>query len=73
MAMTLSARRQPLLDLGAGAVLLKGGHLQEGNRVINRYFDGVSNKNSSTPACHWTHMAPAARWLRPSPRSCAMA
>ncbi|WP_294995230.1 bifunctional hydroxymethylpyrimidine kinase/phosphomethylpyrimidine kinase [uncultured Stenotrophomonas sp.] len=33
-----------LLELGAGAVLLKGGHLQEGNRVIDRYFDGVSSE-----------------------------
>lgn len=33
-----------LLDLGAGAVLLKGGHLHEGNRVIDRYFDGVSSE-----------------------------
>ncbi len=32
-----------LLDLGAGAVLLKGGHLQEGDRVIDRYFDGASS------------------------------
>ncbi len=33
-----------LLDLGAGAVLLKGGHLHEGNRVIDRFFDGVSSE-----------------------------
>ncbi len=33
-----------LLDLGAGAVLLKGGHLHEGPRVIDRYFDGVSHE-----------------------------
>jgi len=33
-----------LLDMGAGAVLLKGGHLHEGNRVIDRYFDGVSSE-----------------------------
>ncbi|MDC6636237.1 PfkB family carbohydrate kinase, partial [Leclercia adecarboxylata] len=31
-----------LLELGAGAVLLKGGHLDEGSRVIDRYFDGVT-------------------------------
>ncbi|WP_433925709.1 bifunctional hydroxymethylpyrimidine kinase/phosphomethylpyrimidine kinase [Stenotrophomonas nematodicola] len=31
-----------LLALGAGAVLLKGGHLDEGARVIDRYFDGVT-------------------------------
>lgn len=30
-----------LLDLGVGAVLLKGGHLHEGSRVVDRYFDGV--------------------------------
>jgi hydroxymethylpyrimidine/phosphomethylpyrimidine kinase len=33
-----------LLDLGAGAVLLKGGHLAEGPRVIDRYFDGVTGE-----------------------------
>ncbi|WP_102945766.1 bifunctional hydroxymethylpyrimidine kinase/phosphomethylpyrimidine kinase [Stenotrophomonas sp. VV52] len=33
-----------LLDLGAGAVLLKGGHLAEGARVIDRYFDGVTRE-----------------------------
>jgi len=33
-----------LLDLGAGAVLLKGGHLDEGARVIDRYFDGVTRE-----------------------------
>ncbi|WP_145477988.1 bifunctional hydroxymethylpyrimidine kinase/phosphomethylpyrimidine kinase [Stenotrophomonas rhizophila] len=31
-----------LVDLGAGAVLLKGGHLAEGARVVDRYFDGVT-------------------------------
>ncbi len=31
-----------LLELGASAVLLKGGHLDEGNRVIDRYDDGVT-------------------------------
>lgn len=31
-----------LLELGSGAVLLKGGHLPEGTRVIDRYFDDVS-------------------------------
>ena len=36
-----------LLAMGTGAVLLKGGHLQEGNRVIDRYFDGVSNEEFS--------------------------
>lgn len=36
-----------LLDRGAGAVLLKGGHLHEGNRVIDRYFDGVSSEEFS--------------------------
>lgn len=33
-----------LVDLGAGAVLLKGGHLNEGMRVIDRYFDGVTRE-----------------------------
>lgn len=33
-----------LLDMGAGAVLLKGGHLAEGQRVIDRYADGVSRE-----------------------------
>jgi len=33
-----------LLELGAGAVLLKGGHLAEGSRVIDRYFDGVTGE-----------------------------
>lgn len=33
-----------LLELGANAVLLKGGHLQEGARVIDRYFDGVRSE-----------------------------
>lgn len=33
-----------LLDLGAGAVLLKGGHLHEGSRVIDRYVDGVTRE-----------------------------
>jgi len=36
-----------LLDMGAGAVLLKGGHLLEGSRVIDRYFDGVSREEFS--------------------------
>lgn len=31
-----------LTDLGAGAVLLKGGHLMEGSRVVDRFFDGVT-------------------------------
>ncbi len=31
-----------LLDLGATAVLLKGGHLFEGQRVIDRFDDGVA-------------------------------
>jgi len=31
-----------LLELGASAVLLKGGHLFEGGRVVDRYDDGVS-------------------------------
>ncbi|HBK46483.1 MAG TPA: bifunctional hydroxymethylpyrimidine kinase/phosphomethylpyrimidine kinase [Xanthomonadaceae bacterium] len=31
-----------LLDLGANAVLLKGGHLHEGARVIDRFDDGVT-------------------------------
>ncbi|HEY0335039.1 MAG TPA: bifunctional hydroxymethylpyrimidine kinase/phosphomethylpyrimidine kinase [Stenotrophomonas sp.] len=31
-----------LLELGASAVLLKGGHLFEGLRVVDRYDDGVS-------------------------------
>ncbi|PPU79943.1 bifunctional hydroxymethylpyrimidine kinase/phosphomethylpyrimidine kinase [Xanthomonas hortorum pv. hederae] len=31
-----------LLDLGANAVLLKGGHLLEGARVIDRFDDGVT-------------------------------
>ena len=36
-----------LIQLGAGAVLLKGGHLHEGSRVIDRYFDGVSSEEFS--------------------------
>jgi len=35
---------EALLALGAGAVLLKGGHLPEGARVIDRYGDGVSTE-----------------------------
>ncbi|MCC8628327.1 bifunctional hydroxymethylpyrimidine kinase/phosphomethylpyrimidine kinase [Xanthomonas vesicatoria] len=31
-----------LLELGANAVLLKGGHLHEGTRVIDRFDDGVT-------------------------------
>ncbi|PPU71354.1 bifunctional hydroxymethylpyrimidine kinase/phosphomethylpyrimidine kinase [Xanthomonas melonis] len=31
-----------LLDLGAQAVLLKGGHLHEGARVVDRFDDGVT-------------------------------
>ncbi|PPV08205.1 bifunctional hydroxymethylpyrimidine kinase/phosphomethylpyrimidine kinase [Xanthomonas bromi] len=31
-----------LLDLGANAVLLKGGHLHEGARVLDRFDDGVT-------------------------------
>ena len=33
-----------LLAQGAAAVLLKGGHLQEGDRVIDRFYDGVSSE-----------------------------
>ncbi|MDV3469078.1 bifunctional hydroxymethylpyrimidine kinase/phosphomethylpyrimidine kinase [Stenotrophomonas sp. C3(2023)] len=33
-----------LLEQGAAAVLLKGGHLQEGDRVIDRFYDGVSSE-----------------------------
>ncbi|WP_449466424.1 bifunctional hydroxymethylpyrimidine kinase/phosphomethylpyrimidine kinase [Stenotrophomonas humi] len=36
-----------LISMGAGAVLLKGGHLHEGNRVIDRYYDGVSREDFS--------------------------
>jgi len=36
-----------LLGLGAGAVLLKGGHLAEGPRVIDRYYDGVASEEFS--------------------------
>ncbi|MGV8959145.1 MAG: bifunctional hydroxymethylpyrimidine kinase/phosphomethylpyrimidine kinase [Stenotrophomonas sp.] len=36
-----------LLALGAGAVLLKGGHLLEGSRVVDRYFDGVTREQFS--------------------------
>ncbi|WP_313643938.1 bifunctional hydroxymethylpyrimidine kinase/phosphomethylpyrimidine kinase [Stenotrophomonas sp.] len=36
-----------LLELGASAVLLKGGHLQEGKRVVDRYFDGVAREEFS--------------------------
>lgn len=36
-----------LLEAGAQAVLLKGGHLQEGQRVIDRYDDGVSRSEFS--------------------------
>ena len=32
-----------LRDLGAHAVLLKGGHLEEGPAVIDRYGDGITN------------------------------
>jgi hydroxymethylpyrimidine/phosphomethylpyrimidine kinase len=32
-----------LRDLGASAVLLKGGHLREGPAVIDRYGDGITN------------------------------
>ncbi|MEO6138248.1 MAG: bifunctional hydroxymethylpyrimidine kinase/phosphomethylpyrimidine kinase [Luteimonas sp.] len=32
-----------LRDLGASAVLLKGGHLKEGSAVIDRYHDGITN------------------------------
>lgn len=33
-----------LLAMGAGAVLMKGGHLGEGSRVVDRYFDGASSE-----------------------------
>ncbi|AAM41026.1 bifunctional hydroxymethylpyrimidine kinase/phosphomethylpyrimidine kinase [Xanthomonas campestris pv. campestris] len=33
-----------LLELGANAVLLKGGHLREGTRVIDRFDDGVAQE-----------------------------
>ncbi|HBN55114.1 MAG TPA: bifunctional hydroxymethylpyrimidine kinase/phosphomethylpyrimidine kinase, partial [Stenotrophomonas sp.] len=36
-----------LLALGTGAVLLKGGHLAEGPRVIDRYYDGVASEEFS--------------------------
>ncbi len=36
-----------LLALGANAVLLKGGHMDEGTRVIDRYFDGVTREEFS--------------------------
>jgi len=36
-----------LLDMGAAAVLLKGGHLLEGSRVMDRYFDGVGSEEFS--------------------------
>jgi hydroxymethylpyrimidine/phosphomethylpyrimidine kinase len=36
-----------LIGMGASAVLLKGGHLFEGNRVIDRYFDGVTREEFS--------------------------
>lgn len=36
-----------LLALGTGAVLLKGGHLLEGSRVVDRYFDGVTREEFS--------------------------
>ena len=36
-----------LLELGAGAVLLKGGHLDEGSRVVDRFFDGVTREEFS--------------------------
>ena len=36
-----------LLDLGASAVLLKGGHPHEGSCVIDRYFDGVTREEFS--------------------------
>ncbi|WP_369913973.1 bifunctional hydroxymethylpyrimidine kinase/phosphomethylpyrimidine kinase [Xanthomonas sp. NCPPB 3005] len=36
-----------LLAAGAQAVLLKGGHLAEGHRVIDRYDDGVSRSEFS--------------------------
>lgn len=31
-----------LLELGTGAVLLKGGHLAEGRQVVDRYIDGAT-------------------------------
>jgi hydroxymethylpyrimidine/phosphomethylpyrimidine kinase len=31
-----------LRDLGARAVLLKGGHLEEGTNVVDRYWDGIT-------------------------------
>ncbi len=36
-----------LLEAGARAVLLKGGHLHEGQRVIDRYDDGASRSEFS--------------------------
>lgn len=36
-----------LIGMGARAVLLKGGHLPEGSRVIDRYFDGVTREEFS--------------------------
>lgn len=38
-----------LLDMGARAVLLKGGHLLEGERVIDRYFDGANDREFDHP------------------------
>jgi len=38
-----------LLTQGAGAVLLKGGHLREGNRVVDRFFDGASSEEYIHP------------------------
>ncbi len=35
---------QALCALGAAAVLLKGGHLDEGARVVDRYVDGVGTR-----------------------------
>ncbi len=48
-----------LTDLGAGAVLLKGGHLAEGSRVVDRFFDGVT-----FAGCRWPMPArrPSTMW-----------
>ena len=40
---------QSLLALGAGAVLLKGGHLHEGNDVVDRYSDGDNHARFTHP------------------------
>jgi hydroxymethylpyrimidine/phosphomethylpyrimidine kinase len=61
---------EALLALGAQAVLMKGGHVGPGERVVDllitRQGETPSRASGSTPA---TPTAPAAPWPAPAPRA----